>query len=326
MDVPGEQQLLTVAEVGELFAVPEKTVRELVTTGCLPTRHGYVLVPELVRSSAASRRQWAVNHELGEWVARDEAIRGAQVEPRVDPNVIRFLLAYNGVFYAAVEKPVQREKLREAYRKKIMRGVEKKELPNSRASMIDMIRAEWKRRGELRQTQTLFDLRLSDPRPPHRPWDPRWRCCLDLRNYFCKVTGSPQMKHVAPILFPDSKLDSVEQGWSRIKQRFDMIDGEADLEHALRFYDEHREKVHEAIKSGTPLRVLPTSSVHNRAASAIVKHGAPLKVILRRGQCPRCGTETEWMVGSPSAPCQCGMFVALSESYEVPEAPVGEAS
>jgi len=322
-DGPGEERLLTIAEMGDLFAVPERTVHHLLRGLRLPNSHRYVVVPESVRYSAVPRRQWAEAHGLGEWVVLDEAIQGARNECGVQAGVIRFLLAWDGVRYF-VEKPFLLEKLSDAYRKKIKRRVQKKERPNDAPKMIKTISAEWKRLGELRQLQTLFELTPLPPDPQHGLLAPRWLCCFDLRNYFSKVTGQPQMKHVARVLFPNLKPESVDQGWSRNKPRFREVDGDARLETLLRFYVARSEKIRISIKTGIPLWELdgaepapPKSPRHERAAAVRVAPVTvavrPLSVTLRRGLCSRCGVTTEWVVGSGWTPCDCGALVALSE-------------
>lgn len=217
--------LITVPQLAELLGAPEKAVHERIREGALPTEDGrYVAIAESVRYSRAARRDCAERRGFGEWVALDEAIEDAVKEVGADRDFIRVILASNGARYAEVV-PFMREKFPEAYLAKLKRRTKKTGGPQWR-TVWGETKARLKGLRKLQLGQTLFALAGIPSNPSHRPADyPRWWACFDLRNYFAYLTGKPQMPYVSRILFPDWKPASVEQAWSKWKQRFVETDG-----------------------------------------------------------------------------------------------------
>ena len=101
--------------------------------------------------------------------------------------------------------------------------------------------------------RNLFTLEPRGPKPGHRPRNEgRWNAIFDLRTYFTRVTGRPQMDLLEQLFYPNQDEVTFNKEWDSRKDWFEHENGADRLERLELFYKHNRTRILETLQTGIP--------------------------------------------------------------------------
>src|SRR5215831_9480533 len=128
-------------------------------------------------------------------IAMDISLRKEIEKTKADPEFVEFVMAWHGVIGATTDVPFAEETQSTAYQKKIKRWTKRDFGTKWKFYWKVILHECWKLRREMVLERNLFKLEPRGANPSHRPRNEgRWSAIFDLRNYFTKMTGRPQMR------------------------------------------------------------------------------------------------------------------------------------
>jgi len=171
---------------------------------------------------------------------------------KADPDLVEFVLAWHGVI-GGTDVPFTAEKESDAYQRKIKRWTQRdwgiewwwywKVISNEC----------WKARRQIVLKKNLFKMEPRGPNPNHRPRNEAiWNAVFDLRNYFEKKTGRPQMGLLGRLFFPKEQEVTFHGEWHDRKDWFKDENGHERLEQLEHFYTCHHDRIIETLRTGIP--------------------------------------------------------------------------
>ena len=114
----------------------------------------------------------------------------------------------------ATEVPFTAEKESAAYQKKIQRWTQRDFGTEWRFYWKVILNECWKARRQMVLKRNLFKMEPRGPNPNHRPRNEAlWNSVYDLRHYFEKITGRPQMGLLGRLFYPKQREVGFNGEW-----------------------------------------------------------------------------------------------------------------
>jgi hypothetical protein len=182
----------------------------------------------------------------------DATIRKEIEAMNADPDFVEFVLGWHGVI-GATEVPFTAEKESVAYQRKIKRWTQKAYGTEWRFYWGVILNECWKTRRQMVLQRNLFKMEPRGPNPNHRPRnDAVWSAVFDLRNYFEKISGRPQMGLLGRLFYPNQREVRFNGEWYERKDWFTNENGAERLETLERFYQHNRARILETLRTRIP--------------------------------------------------------------------------
>jgi hypothetical protein len=187
-------------------------------------------------------------------ITMDAIIRKEIETINADPEFVEFVMAWHGEIGATTQVPFAGETQSDAYQRKIKRWTLRDFGTECKFYWKVISNECWKARRKMVLVRNLFSLEPRGVNPNHRPANEgRWNAIFDLRNYFAKVTGRPQMRLLGQLFYPDQEEDTFIKEWNRRKDWFKDENAAERLEKLEAFYRFNRERVLESLRTGVPM-------------------------------------------------------------------------
>lgn len=190
-----------------------------------------------------------------------------------DPDLVEFVMAWHGEI-GTTEVPFTAEKESRAYQRKINRWTRRDFGAKWEFYWKVILNECWKERRNLVLRRNLFRMEPRRPNPAHRPRNhERWNAICDLRNYFEKVTGQPQMELLRDLFYPNQEEATFNDEWEKRKDWFKDENGAERLKQLELFYKHNRARILETLRTG-----LPFYAKWESGSAPVGRSGNPYKV------------------------------------------------
>ena len=188
-----------------------------------------------------------------------------------DRIFMQFILAVHGLIHAQ-KVPFTTTKRTDAYQKKIKRQVQKDFREDWKQYWEEVIKKGWKEQDKIILKKDLFKIEPVPPPPHHRPRnDNLWLAIFDLRNYFIKLTGKPNMPLICDFLASKNLWKLASQGsgdkdaslnkeWDKRKYWFQDMDGGARIDTLYNYFLTNNKTITESLNTITPVKELLETS------------------------------------------------------------------
>src|SRR5262245_15330200 len=145
----------------------------------------------------------------------DSSLRKDIEKIMADPEFVEFVMAWHGEIGATIDAPFAQETQSAAYQKKIKRWTLRDFGKEWKFYWKVILNECWNGRRKMVLRRNLFKLEPRGVNPNHRPPNEgRWNTIFDLRNYFTKTTGRPQMRLLGQLFYPEQDEDTFITEWN----------------------------------------------------------------------------------------------------------------
>ena len=149
--------------------------------------------------------------------------------------------------------PFTTEKESPAYQKKIKRWT-RRAFGAQWRWYWNVIKNEcFKARRRMILQRNLFKMEPRGPNPNHRPRNEAlWNAVFDLRHYFEKISGRPQMGLLGQLFYPEEDEVTFNGEWYLRKDWFKNEDGAKRIETLEHFYQHNQARILETLETRIP--------------------------------------------------------------------------